>query len=71
MAAQNQPISYQQVLKKTPQLVGVLVELEDILVELPSRRRGLNSKCHRPIDVTSAKKEEEEIGVACFDNENY
>jgi hypothetical protein len=37
--------------------------LVGILVELPSRRRGLNSKCHRLLGVPGAKKEEDEIDV--------
>jgi hypothetical protein len=41
-----------------------------ILVELPSRRRGLNSKCCRLLGIPGAKKEEEEIEVVYFDNEN-
>jgi hypothetical protein len=40
MIAQNWPISYQKILVKTPQLVGILVlkktpQLVGILVELP------------------------------------
>jgi hypothetical protein len=44
--------------------------LVGILVELPSRRRGLNSKCHRPLGVSGTKKEEEEIDIVYFNNEN-
>ncbi len=40
------------VLEQIPQLVG-------ILVELPSRGRGLNSKCRGPLGVPGAKKEEQ------------
>ncbi len=50
--APNWPISYQKrFLRKTPQLVGVLVEL-------PRRRRGLNLKCHKLLGVPGTKKEE-------------
>jgi hypothetical protein len=50
-------------LEKTPQLVGVLVEL-------PSRRQDLDSKCCRPLDLPGAKKEKEEIDIVYFNNEN-
>jgi hypothetical protein len=38
--------------------------LVGLLVELPSRRRGLNLKCHRLLGIPGAKKKEvEEIDV--------
>ncbi len=46
------------------------LSLAGILVELPSRRRGLNSKFWRPLGVPGTKREEEQIDVVYFDNEN-
>jgi hypothetical protein len=40
--------------------------LVGIIVEVPSKRRGLNSKCCRPLGVPGTKKEEEEVNVVCF-----
>ncbi len=72
-ATKKWPISYQKVLEKTPQLVGVLeitLQLEGVLVEHPSRRRGLNSKCCWPLGISGAKKEEGEIDAVYSNNEN-
>jgi hypothetical protein len=43
--------------------------LVSILVELPSGRRGLNSKCPRPLGAPGTKKEEEEIDAVYCNNE--
>jgi hypothetical protein len=50
--------------------IGHLLPLVGVLVELPSRKRGLNTKCCRPLDLPDVKKEEEQINAVCLGNED-